>query len=134
MEDEPITQNQMAALLGRSLSALEVKNYDLYLELAIARLSDLLCLQITEMDPIPADLLLVLARCFGVIQEEQEASVNHGVNRKQVEDFSISYFEDASSPMVDFAKVNEKTLDKYSQCQAPIKSGKVFCGNCIYDL
>lgn len=132
MENQPIiSQETMAALLGRSLSTIEVNNYLLYLDIAILRLNDLLCIQIEGMENIPADLQLLLARCFTTVTMEQEATSNHGINRKQVEDFSISYFEDASSPMVDFVKQNGPTIDKYGQCQARIRSGKVINGDCF---
>lgn len=132
MENTPIiSQETMAALLGRSLSAIEVTNYSLYLDIAVLRLNDLLCIKIEDLENIPVDLQLLIARCFATVTLEQQSTANHGVNRKQVEDFSISYFEEASSPMVDFVKQNGATLDKYSKCQAPIRSGKVTHGNCV---
>lgn len=131
-EDQPIiTKDQMAALLGRPLSMLETNNYELYLQIATLRLDDLLCIKIEEMEKIPADLQLLLARCFGVIVLEQQSTANHGINRKQVEDFSISYFEESSSPMVEFVKQNGSIIDKYGQCQAPIRHGKVCGDNCL---
>ena len=131
-EDTPtISTDDMAALLGRPLRDVEEKNYNLYLEIAIERLDDLLCLKIKEMEDIPADLKLLIARAFAVILQEQEATATHGINRKQVEDFSISYFEDSSSSMVEFVRQNEALINKYSACQASIRSGKVICGDCF---
>lgn len=131
-EDKPVIAiEDMTALLGRPLSTIENQNYNLYLEIAIERLNDLLCLKIDEMQEIPADLKLLTARCFAVIMQEQEVTANHGINRKQVEDFSISYFEDSSSPMVEFVRQNGALIDKYGACQAGIRSGKGACGHCI---
>ncbi len=126
-----ISQDQMAALLGRPLSAIEKDNYNLYLNIAILRLDDLLCIKLEEMEDIPADLQLLIARCFATVLQEQGASANYGINKKQVEDFSISYKEDAASPMVEFVRLNGATIEKYGQCQAPIRSGVVCHGDCL---
>lgn len=128
MENPKISQEQMTSLLGRPLSSVEQTNYKLYLSIAILRLDDLLCIKIEDMADIPADLQLLIARCFVTIKQEQDDIANHGINKKGVEDFSISYFEDPDSPMVLFVKQNSATIEKYGECQAPIRSGKVCCG------
>lgn len=58
-------------------------------------------------------------------------ATSHGINKKQVEDFSISYETDVSSPMVMFVDQNAATIDKYGKCQAKTRSGKVICGDCL---
>lgn len=126
-----ITPDEMTGLLGRPLSSTETAQYSIYLEIAQLRLEDLLCIKFADISPIPADLKLLLARCFAVISQEQTDVANHGVNRKQVEDFSISYFENADSPMVVFARQNSSIIDKYGQCQAKIRSGRTACGDCF---
>lgn len=132
MEVNPIiSQEEMTGLLGRPLQSVEIQNYDLYLQIAVLKLEDLLCIKLSNVQPIPADLKLVIARCFALNVEEQNEVGHHGINRKQVEDFSISYETDADSPMVNFVKLNSTTLDKYSQCQGEIRSGKVRCGDCF---
>lgn len=131
MNEPQISKEQMAALLGRPLSSLEENNYSLYLSIAILRLDDLLCIKIEDMGELPADLQLLIAHCFATVRQEQEDSSRHGVNKKQVEDFSISYFEDPENPMVMFVKQNSATIEKYGQCQAPIRSGEVCCGHCL---
>lgn len=131
-EEQPIiSQDQMAALLGRPLSTLESENYELYLAIAVERLNDLLCIKLADMAEVPADLKLLIARCFQAITLEQDNANNHGVSNKKVEDFSISYFEHTSSPMVNFVELNKATIEKYSNCQAHIRSGKVACGDCF---
>lgn len=130
MSKEPIiSQELMASLLGRPLSAVEINNFELYLNIAVMRLNDLICINIQEMDDIPVDLKLLIARCFAAVPTEQEATSMHGVNKKQVEDFSISYESDVDSPMVAFVKQNEATINKYNQCTGTIRSGKV-CSDC----
>lgn len=133
MSDEPMTepiisQEQLSALLGRPLAEVEANNFDLYLQVAILRLDDLLCIKLETMAELPADLKLLLARCFATIMEEQNATANRGVTNKKVEDFSISFDVDAKSPMVAFVAQNGATIDKYGQCQGAIRSGKVCCG------
>lgn len=136
MSDEPIiSQEQMAALLGRPLTEVEQANYSLYLDIAILRLDDLLCLRLEETAELPADLKLLIARCFATIVSEQTATASHGITNKKVEDFSISFDVQASSPMVAFVQQNAATIDKYGECQGPIRSGGICipCGGCCND-
>lgn len=125
MNEPIITQELMESLLGRPLKEQEVNNFGLYLNIAIERLNDLLCMKIEDLKDLPVDLQLLIARCFATIYQEQEATLSLGVNKKQVEDFSISYESNADSPMVAFAKQNEATINKYSECQIGIRNGKV---------
>lgn len=128
MSGEPIIpQEVITALLGRPLSTTEEANYNLYLAIAVLRINDLLCAQLREIDPLPPDLQLLIARCFSTIQEEQAATASRGITNKKVEDFSISFDADPQSPMVAFVHQNAATIDKYGQCQGPIRSGKVCC-------
>lgn len=132
MSDTPIiSKTEMAALLGRPLSTIEATNYDLYLSIVILRLNDLLCIDLSSMGDIPADLKLLVARCFATIQEEQNLASSNGIKSKKVEDFSITYNDEVDTPMVAFVKANSATLDKYGMCQGPIRSGKVCCGHCL---
>lgn len=130
-EELIISQDTMATLIGRPLSTLETANYKLYLDISVLRLEDLLCLKFSELDEVPADLQLLIARCFVVIEQEQTAAATLGINKKQVEDFSISYESDAEEPMVAFVKQNSSLLDKYSQCQAIMRSGRTCDAECF---
>ena len=124
MSNEPIiSQEQMAALLGRPLGSAEQNNYSLYLQIAILRLDDLLCIKLEDMAELPVDLQLLIARCFATIVAEQSQTASHGITNKKVEDFSISFDVDASSPMVAFVQQNSATIDKYGMCQGPIRTG-----------
>lgn len=127
-----ISQEEVAALLGRSLTNVEKTNFALYLQVAILRLDDLLCIRLESMSALPADLKLLIARCFATIVAEQTASASHGVTTKKVEDFSISFDANATSPMAAFVDQNSATIDKYGMCQGPIRSGArcVPCGGC----
>lgn len=139
MGNEPIiSQEDMAALLGRPLSDTEKNNFALYLEIAILRLDDLLCIKLEEMTDIPADLQLLIARCFASVIAEQTQTASHGITNKKVEDFSISFDVNANSPMVAFVQQNTATIDKYGQCQGPIRTGGAClpcfsCGDCCCD-
>lgn len=118
-----LTKQQIAALLGRSLSTVENTNFDTYLKIAIARLEDLLCTTLTTpLDPV---MQLLLARCFGVISQEQSQSANVGVTSKKVEDFSVTYGDKDGSPMEAFVNQNANELERFSECQATIRQGKV---------
>lgn len=121
--DALLTKQQAGALLGRSLTTVESANFDLYLKIAVSRLEDLLCTTLTSpLDPV---LQLLLARCFGAISLEQDANVNTNVTSKKVEDFSVSYGDKDGSPMEAFVKQNANELERYSECQANIRQGKV---------
>lgn len=122
-----LTKQQIEALLGRSLSTVENNNFTTYLKIAQERLEDLLCTTLTA--PLNPTLQLLLARCFGVIAQEQQATAEANVTSKKVEDFSVTYGDKDGSPMEAFAKQNAKELERYSECQAPIRQGKV----CNYD-
>lgn len=116
-----ITKTDMSALLGRSLSQVEDTNFDLYYEIAVMRLEDLLCL--TLPNKLPVDLQLLLARCFEAIGKEQSIMQNHGIGTKKVEDFSISFNANADSPMSALIAQNSAVIAKYSECQAKPRAG-----------
>ena len=119
-----ISKETMAALLGRSLSSLEDTNYSLYLNIAFLRLDDLLCQTVEELETIPEDLQLLIARMFDCIVKEQSASNDSGVASKKVEDFSITFKDVAESPLDSLLKLNINLIAKYSKCQAEIRSGR----------
>lgn len=127
MNDTPIiSQDTMAALLGRPLDSMEVENYALYLQIAVDRIEDLLCIEVASFEELPADLELLIARCFATIRPEQRAISNYGISSKKVEDFQINYHTELTlqtSPMETFVKQNASIIDKYGQCQAEIRSG-----------
>lgn len=120
-----LTQDEIEAYIGRSLSTYEADNLDLYLEIATTRLLDLLCLEELP-DPLPVDLALVLSRLFGLIGEENGQSF--GVEEKKVEDFTIRFDTEGDSLQSHWYNANKVTLDKYSECKADIVHGKT-----IYD-
>ena len=130
-----MTPETVAAYLGRELSSLEVDNFDVYLQVAVERLNDLLCIDIASLSYVSADLQLLISRCFGLLATEQEATANYGVSSKDVEDFSISYSSETleTTPMVAFVKQNSALIEKYGECQAEIRSGKVrpYHGDCF---
>lgn len=133
MSEQPlILPEDMAALFGRPLANVEQQNYSMYLEIAILRLDDLLCLKLENMDDLPIDLKLLIARCFATIVQEQKSSASHGISSKKVEDFSLAFDVDADSPMVAFVDQNAATIDKYGMCQGPIRTGGacIPCGGC----
>lgn len=121
-----LTQSEIEAYLGRSLSTTEVTNLDLYQQIATQRLLDLLCLD--SMPDLAAnnDLALAYSRLFALIGDENSTAL--GVKDKKVEDFSISYDTEGDSLFGQWLKMNRLTLKKYSQCKADIIHGET-----IYD-
>ena len=125
------TSDEVEALLGRSLSAVETKNFDLYEELAEERLADVTCLDLAEIKEMSSELKLLLARTFDLIVKEQAAAENHGVSSKKVEDFSINYSTDSDSPYTAYLRLNSALIAKYSACQGPVEFGGAEHGDCI---
>lgn len=114
-----LTQTEVEALLGRSLSSVEANNFDLYTKIAIAKVENLLCITLEELadeletNEMPVDLSLVVARYFGSIMSDSTQEL--GVTSKKVEDFSITY-DQSNSTDANLAKQNQSTLAKYSHC------------------
>lgn len=130
--NELITKEKMGSLLGRALSKVEDKNYSTYFNIAQERLEDLLCIELKS--PLKPGLELLLARCFATICQEQEQVKHIGVKSKKIEDYSVSYDENITSPMEAFVKQNDAALEKYSECQAGIRHGKVCYGNGVRSI
>ncbi|MBQ3468379.1 hypothetical protein IJH19_02525 [Candidatus Saccharibacteria bacterium] len=130
--NELITKEKMGSLLGRALSKVEDKNYSTYFNIAQERLEDLLCVELKA--PLQPGLELLLARCFATIGQEQEQVKRSGIKSKKIEDYSVSYDESITSPMEAFVKQNDAALEKYSECQAGIRHGKVCNGNGIRSI
>ena len=118
-----LSQDEVVALLGRPLSDVEVKNFNIYFEITDLKLKDLLCLS-SLPNPIPADLKMLLAKIFGSIKATQDFEHNNGVESKRVEDFSINYAADKKSPMSLVLFNESATLLKYSQYSSGIMHGK----------
>ena len=127
-EEQPIiSKADMAKLLGRSLSAIEDANYQLYLDIAVARLQDLLCIKELPTE-LEIDLQLLIARCFSVISVEHRTTLEN-IESKKVEDFSVTYSADSKeTPMSKFVNINLATIAKYSQCQGKVMSGELRYG------
>lgn len=113
-----IELSQVSALIGRSLTSIETSNFDLYEEIAEMRLSDLLCRPLSDLadenDRLPVDLQLVLARIFGTIRAENSAE--HGIERKKVEDFEITFKDEKNPILAETIQANSATILKYSAC------------------
>lgn len=118
-----LSQDEVVALLGRPLSEVEIKNFNIYFEIADLKLKDLLCLS-NLPNQIPADLKMLLAKMFGSMKATQDFEYNNGVESKRVEDFSINYTADKKSPMSLVLSNESATLLKYSQCSSGIMHGK----------
>ena len=124
-----LLQGETAKLLGRSLTATETKSFDMWEQIAEARLSNLLCVNnLAELleklgaETLPVELKLVLARFFGAIAYENGVEI--GVTSKKVEDFSINYDNDElKNVFANVVTANGDILRKYSQCFG-IRSGR----------
>lgn len=116
-----LTIAKAQTLLGRSLTTAESNAFADWEEIAEARLADFLCvksldelLEILGVQSLPTDLLLVLARLTVAIGVENGVEV--GVEKKDVEDFSITYSTDRNNYYANTLAENGATIMKYSQC------------------
>lgn len=107
-----LKSDTVEALLGRPLSRTETDNFELYAEIAEQRLNGELLRNIGDMDPVPAELKLVLARFFGVIAAENSSS--GAIASKRVEDFYIT-FREGYKPMDEVIAQNASIIAKYRQ-------------------
>lgn len=132
METQPIiSKEDMAKLLGRSLSTAETNAYQTYLDIAVIRIKDLLCLEELPQT-LPLDFQLLLARGFATIGAENSTETGN-VSSKKVEDFSINYDTNSKeTPMSSFVRENSATIAKYSACKSTIRSGERIYGDCLY--
>ena len=123
MEPNTISQDEVAALLGRSLTPTEDKNFSLYIDIAKLRLNDLLCTDVSKINPLPSDLKLVWARFFGALSAESAEMQSNGIQQKRVEDFYITY-RDSDGAMADLLDKNGAIIAKYAQCGSGIRHGR----------
>lgn len=130
-----LKQDDVKALLGRSLNNVEEENFQLYYQIAVTRLEDLLCRPLTDIlteldvEELPVDLKLVLARLFGSLTAENASEI--GVEKKDVEDFSISYNDDINKIFALTVQQNAQTIMKYAKCCA-IRNGRTLREDCLY--
>lgn len=130
MEEETtiLSTEEVEELLGRSLTSVETKYFADYLSLAQIRLEDIICISLDglmselNVDELPIDLALVLARFFGILGKEN--GQDYGVSSKKVEDFSVSFNSDQDI-FGELIQANATTLAKYSHCGSQIRHGKV---------
>ncbi len=135
MNNLVLTQDEVKALLGRSLTQVETENFNIYLELAQSRLNDQICCDITKVIEIPMDLKLVLARMFNVITQEQDQQANSNIASKKVEDFQINYRDTSTTNLMGtLVTQNQAILAKYSKCKVTnIRHGETVLGGDNYD-
>ena len=125
MRTQYLTKEKAESLLGRSLTTVESASFDVWEEIAEDRLANLLCVQCIEelyaqmawatTDPMPNELLLVLARMTVAINVQNNVEI--GVQRKKVEDFEITYGNDRKDYFAEVVASNGGTIQKYSQCK-----------------
>lgn len=123
-EYEPIiSQEDVVALLGRSLSESETQNFNIYLEITELKLKDLLCID-KWPNPLPTDLKMLLAKVFGSIKATQDFERDNGVTSKRVEDFAVNFSENKSSPLSVVLTSEAATVSKYNNCSTGIMHGE----------
>ena len=118
--DGGLNIENIQVLLGRELTPIEVKGFDLYLAIASKRLADILCLDLLP-NPLPCDLAQVLAGFFGTVATSQVPQGD--IESKKVEDFSITY-KDTERGLEAIVKSNLSILSKYSACENAILHGE----------
>lgn len=86
-----ITREQIEAVTGRQLTNLEADNFNLYLDIATARLNSVLNRDVNEFDQLPPDLLPVLAFMFKGVNAQANQMSQNGIASKKIEDYQVNY-------------------------------------------
>lgn len=123
-----LTANELQALIGRNLSEQEFENFDTLIEVAERQIEGYLCATLEELFPsteqgdgeIPADLKFVIANFFKAISVRNRYDPT--VSSKKVEDFSVSFREDADIEK-NLVAQNLFTLRSYTKC-GRVRPGK----------
>ncbi len=121
-----LTTSECEAFIGRELTEREAQNFDLFCEVAEARLNNLLSRNVSEIDA-PEDLTLIkllTARMVAVLSDEQAEAQARGIVAKAVEDFKIEYDKDADTPLAEYVRQNEDLLKKYTACTGEMRAGR----------
>lgn len=120
-----ITKEDVSALIGRPLSSMEIKYFDLYSDIAQEMLKNVLCYDFTT-EKIPSDLKIVLANLFKSISDNN--AIDSNISSKRVEDFSIQYKNDYNT-FKDVFKKFSLIIARYSRCDVAIEHGKTIIVN-----
>lgn len=123
-----LTANELQALIGRNLSEQEFENFDTLIEVAERQIEGYLCATLEELFPsteqgdgeIPADLKFVIANFFKAISVRNRYDPT--VSSKKVEDYSVSFREDADIEK-NLVAQNLFTLRSYTKC-GRVRPGK----------
>ena len=126
-----ITANELQALIGRELTDQEFENFDTLIQVAEKQVEGYLCATLEELFPstdkgdgeIPADLKFVIGNFFKAISVRNHYDPT--VSSKKVEDYSISFREDADIEK-NLVAQNLFTLRSYTKC-GRIRPGKTIC-------
>ncbi len=121
-----LTTTECEAFIGRELRDCEAQNFDLFREVAEARLNNLLSRNVSELDA-PEDLTLIkllIARMVAVLSDEQAEAQARGIVAKAVEDFKIEFDKDAVTPLAEYVRQNEDLLKKYPACTGEMRAGR----------
>ena len=124
-----LTEQEIAAFIGRSLSQFEKDNIELLLEAANAELNDLLGGILNEYESdTPIQIKQMLAGLIGLFERQSET----GVSSKSVEGFHIT-FREGSDARTEFVARFSAVIAKYGKSDIG-RMGGIRCGRTIYDF
>lgn len=121
---QPISKEEIVALIGRPLSSYEESNFAILTDLATERLDMILNCGFSEAESWTSGLKILFARMFQL--NEAERANDSMIVSKSVDGYSVS-FKSGVSRVADFCEQNAGLIAKYK------KSSTVRHGETIYD-
>ena len=118
---QPISKDEIVALIGRPLSSYEEQNFTILSELTSERLNKLLNGGFDSATNWTSGLKMLYARLFNV--SELERSHDAGISRKAVDGYSVD-FKENTNYYAQFCEENADLIAKYRISNGGIRHGK----------
>lgn len=118
---QPISKDEIVALIGRPLSSYEEQNFTILNELTSERLNRLLNGGFDSATDWTSGLKILYARLFNI--GELERNHDAGISRKSVDGYSVD-FKENTNYYAQFCEENADLIAKYRISNGGIRHGK----------
>lgn len=118
---QPISKDEIVALIGRPLSSYEEQNFTILNELTSERLNRLLNGGFDSAADWTSGLKILYARLFNI--SELERNHDTGISRKSVDGYSVD-FKENTNYYAQFCEENADLIAKYRISNSGIRHGK----------
>ena len=124
---QPISKDEIVALIGRPLSSYEEQNFTILYELTSERLNRLLNGGLDSASEWTSGLKILFARMFKL--NNSEHSANSGISSKTVDGYSVTYNKDVNY----FANFQTENADLIAKYTLVATDGGIRHGKTIYE-